>query len=178
MNFYFIPVYKTEFEFVCVCGTYGILKHMPKKKMKFVTKFLSIMQRFPVTSKARISRDDLKHVNMFFIRVACFCDGSVLTLDPYYLLSAFVLANFPAENFTCVCNPFNCTLFHRSVDFVGACFQVVIDSSESEDDGRLEFIPRKTALNFAQKLTKFMEAFDAYLGFSQGGWCSCGKCAE
>lgn len=148
---------------------------MPKKKVKFVTKFLSVMRRFPATAEARISREDLKHVNMFFIRVACFCDGSILTLDPHYLLSAFVLANFPEENFTCVCNPFNHTLLHRSVDFVGACFQVVIDSSESEDDGQLEFIPCRTAMNFAQKLTNFKKVFDEHLGFSQGKWCSCGK---
>jgi hypothetical protein len=146
---------------------------MPTKG-KFVSDFLTVMQRFPESEEGRIIRKDVQCVQEFFSRVAQYAEGNQdAVLKPGYYLAAFLLVNFPERDLTCKCNPFNQSFMHRSLDFVGAVFQVIIDCHASEDDERKDFLPRTTAENFRLKHSLFSEVLDCYLDFAKAKSCPC-----
>ena len=144
----------------------------PSPKVKFVTDFLNVMQRFPETQEGRIIRKDVQFVQEFFTRVTRYAEVNTV-LKPGYYLAAFLLVNFPNREFSCKCNPFNQSFMHRSLDLVGAVLQVVIDSHASEDDERKDFLPPATAKNFSLKHSLFAEALNHYLDFAKGRSCLC-----
>ena len=142
---------------------------------KFVSKFLAVLQRFPRSEMDKPSKDDENTVNTFFARLINYTDGTKITFKPDYLLIAFIVVSFADRIFVCECNPFKQSLLYRSLDFVGAVFQVIIDCSESEDDGRRDFLAAGTAENFATKLKLYNEVLNFHYKFEKSGSCQCHK---
>jgi hypothetical protein len=153
---------------------------IPKKAVKvpekkFVSKFLTVVQRFPESELDQLSQDEENTVNTFFVRLIHYTNGTKITFKPDFLLIAFMYVSFPNTTFLCKCNPFLQSLLHRSLDFVGVVFQVIIDCNESEDDGRNDFLPVATAENFSTKLNSYLEVLRFHYEFEKGGACQCPK---
>ena len=128
----------------------------------FVTNFAMVMQRFPSCKEGYMSASDGKIVRNFYVRVARFADENEITFDPDLLSTAFMFVNFPAYFISTTRNPFGESLLFRSLSFVGAVFQVIIDCNPNEDDSSDNFLPAETAKNFMFRLLQFREAFNRY----------------
>ena len=147
---------------------------MPKKSnkvitpsAKFVSNFLTVMHRFPASKDGKMTHVEAKIVKCFFVRVSKFADKTLLFVDHQQLLTAFLIVNFPEEyNMTSPSNPFCKSLLYRSISFVGAAFQVVIDCSSSEDDSKEGFLPASTADNFKYRKQQFLEALKMHQEFT------------
>lgn len=144
------------------------------EKKKFVTNFTMVMQRFPEFHGADMSPSDREIVFDFFARVARFTEKTFNDFNPSHLLMAFILVNFPEETtLECRCNPFRQSLFYRSVNFVGAVFQVVVDCKYDEDDGSDDFLPLFTAKNYLYSLIRFNETLKMYSVYFNSKQCRC-----
>jgi hypothetical protein len=142
-------------------------------KDRFVTKFLLVASRFPSNCREKLSKSDKAHVGDFFTRVARFSSAAPFSFEPMHAFTAFLVVNFPGEVLQCQCNPFRETLMHRSLRFVGACFQVVIDCSEAEDDSDWSFLPKNTASNYIASLMDYIEVLAMYGVFLRDKLCRC-----
>ena len=131
-------------------------------KELFVTNFAMVMQRFPACHNGYMSAADGLIVRNFYVRVARFADWSEITFDPDLLSTAFMFVNYPAYFICTALNPFGESLLYRSLSFVAAVFQVVIDCNVNEDDTSDDFLPAATAKNFLFRLFQFTEAFNRY----------------
>jgi hypothetical protein len=142
----------------------------------FVSKFHSIMLRFPAYCGQLLSRAEEDHVREFFVRVARFSSkGGSFPYNPLHPITAFMIVNYPEETLHCHCNPFRSSILHRSLRFVCACFQVVIDCSREEDDGAADFLPPTTALKYFSSLVGYMEVLRMYSLFFKSKPCQCDK---
>jgi hypothetical protein len=142
----------------------------------FVSKFHSIMLRFPAYCGQLLSRAEEDHVREFFVRVAEFSSkGEPFSYNPLHPITAFMIVNYPEETLHCHCNPFRSSILHRSLRFVCACFQVVIDCSREEDDGAADFLPSTTALKYFSSLVDYMEVLRMYSLFFKSKPCQCDK---
>ena len=142
----------------------------------FVSKFHSIMLRFPAYCGQLLSRAEEDHVREFFVRVAEFSSkGEPFSYNPLHPITAFMIVNYPEEILHCHCNPFRPSILHRSLSFVCACFQVVIDCSREEDDGAADFLPSTTALKYFSSLVDYMEVLRMYSLFFKSKPCQCDK---
>ena len=153
----------------------ALKKESKPQDKKFVSKFLAVMQRFPETEMDELSKEEENTVNTFFVRLINYTNGTKITYKPDFLVIAFIVVSFADRIFFCKCNPFKQILMHRALDFVGAVFQVIIDCNESEDDGRDDFLPTRTAENFALKLKLYNEVFKFHYEFEKSGCCRCSK---
>ena len=141
---------------------------------KFVTNFTMVMQRFPEYYGADLSPGDREIVYDFFARVARFTEKTFDDFNPSHLLLAFMLVNFPDETLLgCMCNPFRHSLLYRSVNFVGAVFQVVVDCKSDEDDGSDDFLPLFTAKNYLHSMIRFNETLHMFNAYFNSKMCRC-----
>lgn len=155
-------------------------KAAPKKQYNiperlFVSRFLAVLQRFPESEEDKLSKEEENIVNTFFVRLIHYTNGIKITFKPDFLVIAYMLVSFPSTTYLCKCNPFMQSLLYRSVNFVGAVFQVIIDCNESEDDGCDDFLPVGTAENFATKLNAYLEVLKNHYTFGKSGACKCQK---
>ena len=148
--------------------------------LPFVSKFNSIMLRFPAYRGQPLSRAEEDCVREFFVRVAEFASKKKkseqqqqFSYNPLHPITAFMIVNYPEETLHCRCNPFRSSILHRSLRFVSACFQVVIDCSQEEDDRAADFLPPTTAEKYFSSLVNFMEVLRMYSLFFKSKPCQC-----
>ncbi len=144
----------------------------------FVTNFLAIMLHFPSKCGQLLSHEDEAYVCDFFVRVARFASKTTATalfsFTPLHPITAFMIANYPEETLRCSCNPFRPSILHRSLRFVGACFQVVVECRRDEDDSADDFLPPSTAQNFFASLVDYIEVLRMYsIFFKNRPPCQC-----
>jgi hypothetical protein len=142
-------------------------------KDMFVTNFLVSMQRYPSDYSSVPSRAEEDSMRCFFVRVAEFASNKPFAFNPSHLCTAFMIANYPDNTLQCFCNPFRPSLLHRSLDFVGACFQAAMEANPSEDAASDDFLSASTADNFFRSLVHYMETLKAYSIYYKGMTCRC-----